>query len=492
MSLLQEGKSREALRIFEDGLKTEPHNVQLLNAAGSALMLMNEFDQAGQHFAQAISVQPRFIPAHKNLGISLWMGGKGNEARKEFELVLRADPKEPTAKLFLGLIAARQRDFPSTIRYLEQTPSSLLENRPEALLALAGSYYECNRPEDGTATIRRIRLLPALPVEWASLAGKLAADHGAYEEALSLLDIASKQSRDPATAVYNLAFVHYKLGHFSQARELVGTAIERGKQTGDLYNLLGWISEQAGDTREAVNALRRAIELEPLREEHYLDLSTICLEHQGTDDLAGEIIDIGLQRIPNSYHLLVQRGVIQEKRGRHSEALQSFHEAQKLHPEYGLALLSEGITYWQANNLAEAVQCFKLGIRRFPKDYRFHYFYGLAGEKLNMTAGGSAGNFAEARDALTKAIDLEPSFPDSHFVLGKIYFRTQHVKEAQREFERTLVLNPAHVEAKYWLAKIYQQIGRGEEAAKLAGEVGEARRRGLEEESQMRIVLIRK
>lgn len=368
MSLLREGKSRDALRIFEQGLKAEPHNVQLLNAAGSALMLMNEFDEAGQRFAQAISVQPRFIPAHKNLGISLWAQGEDKAAQEQFEFVLRENGSDATAILFLGLIASREKDFHKAIQYLERVPSALLESRPEALLALAGSYYECNRPEDGTATIRRICRLPALPVEWASLAGELAADHGAYEEALSLLDIGSKQSPDPTTVVYSLALVHYKLGHFSQARELVGTAIERGRQTGDLYNLLGWISEKAGDTREAINALRRAIELEPLREEHYLDLSTICLEHQGADDLAGDIIDIGLQRIPNSYRLLVQRGVVLEKHGRHRAAQEEFRTAITLHPSESLALLCLGISQWQANELSEAVHSFSTGSQRFPHE----------------------------------------------------------------------------------------------------------------------------
>jgi tetratricopeptide (TPR) repeat protein len=155
-------------------------------------------------------------------------------------------------------------------------------------------------------------------------------------------------------------------------------------------------------------------------------------------------------------------------------------------------LLSLGIAHWQANELREAVTAFSEGTRRFPADYRFFYFYGLTSQKLIEVSGGGAAGFESARTALQRSIALNPEFPNSHFILGKIWAKTGQTQQAQKEFERTVSLNPNHVEVKYWLSKIYRQSGRNKEAAKLEGEVQAARRQKLEEESQMRIVLVRK
>lgn len=492
VDLLRQGKPLEAFRVLDEGLKADPQNPRLLNAAGSALMLLDRVQEATSYFKRAITSQPHFVPARKNLGISLWTLGKVNESREQFELVLKESAKDSTTYLFLGLIASKEGQFEKAIQFLKEVPPGLLDSRPEALLALAGSYFERDRSEEGLATVRRVSRLPALPPRLAFLGGKLALEHGAYNDALTLLKAAEKDRPEASEITYGLALAHYRLGQYQETTALIQTGIQNGDQTGDIYNLLGWTEERIGNTREAVQALRHAVELEPDREDHYLDLSTICLDHEGGDDLAGEIVDIGLQKIPNSYHLLVQRGVIFEKRGRHADALRCFEAALRLHPSDPLALLSLGIAHWQANELREAVTAFSEGTRRFPADYRFFYFYGLTSQKLIEVSGGGAAGFESARTALQRSIALNPEFPYSHFILGKIWAKTGQTQQAQKEFERTVSLNPNHVEVKYWLSKIYRQSGRNKEAAKLEGEVQAARRQKLEEESQMRIVLVRK
>lgn len=492
IELLRGGKPLQALRVFDEGLKGDPRNARLLNAAGSALMLLNQVQGAASYFRRAVAIQPHMVAARKNLGISLWTSGKVNESREQFELVLKESPKDSTTYLFLGLIASKEGHSEKAIQFLKEVPPGLLDSTPEALLVLARSYFDLDRSEQGFATLRRLNRLAGLSARLAFVGGELALDHGAYNDALSLFDVARKGGLESSEITYALALAHYRLGQYKETRALIRTAVQNGDQTGDIYNLLGWTEERIGNTREAVQALRHAIDLEPNREDHYLDLSTICLDREGADDLAGEIADIGLKKIPNSYHLLVQRGVIFEKRGRHGDALNCFIAALRLRPSDPLALLSLGIAHWQANELRDAVTTFSEGIHRFPADYRFFYFYGLASEKLIETSGGGVAALESARNALQQSIVLDPDFPDSHFVLGKTWARTSQRQQAQKEFERTLSLNPNHVEAKYWLSRIYRQSGRIKEAAKLEGEVQAARRQKLEEESQMRIVLVRK
>ena len=64
----------------------------------------------------------------------------------------------------------------------------------------------------------------------------------------------------------------------------------------------------AGRIQEAYDALREATRLEPKAPENYVDLATICVEHDNFD-LGLEIVDIGLRQLPDSWmlHLAARR-----------------------------------------------------------------------------------------------------------------------------------------------------------------------------------------
>ena len=71
---------------------------------------------------------------------------------------------------------------------------------------------------------------------------------------------------------------------------------------------------QAGRIKEAYDALRAATRLEPTAPRHYIDLATICLDHENYD-LGLEIVEIGLRSLPRSGTLHIQRGVLLVMKG---------------------------------------------------------------------------------------------------------------------------------------------------------------------------------
>ena len=63
-------------------------------------------------------------PAHFNLGLALLGQGKGREAKPHFEAVLRSDPGDDSAHLYLGKILLAEGDRASAVTHLEKASQS--------------------------------------------------------------------------------------------------------------------------------------------------------------------------------------------------------------------------------------------------------------------------------------------------------------------------------------------------------------------------------
>ena len=108
-------------------------------------------------------------------------------------------------------------------------------------------------------------------------------------------------------------------------------------------NLLAEIYTEKDKIPEAIAALRRATEIAPRDERNYIDLATLCVDHQSTD-LGLQIADIGLKNIPKSAKLYTLRGAINALAGNSAAAAADFEKARTIEPDelygpVGLSLL---------------------------------------------------------------------------------------------------------------------------------------------------------
>ena len=91
--------------------------------------------------------------------------------------------------------------------------------------------------------------------------------------------------------------------------------------------------------RWPLKSLKHAAEVEPGREDSYLEFSTICADH-GNDQLALDAAEIGLDHVPDSYRLTVQKGAVQEKLGHLNDAEDTLRKAIGMQKDNSVALLS--------------------------------------------------------------------------------------------------------------------------------------------------------
>ena len=74
------------------------------NSLGIALMEQLKFEEAGTHFAKNLELDPNFVPAWVNLGISSFYLQDDLRALEQMQQALRHDPKQIRAYFILGLI----------------------------------------------------------------------------------------------------------------------------------------------------------------------------------------------------------------------------------------------------------------------------------------------------------------------------------------------------------------------------------------------------
>jgi Flp pilus assembly protein TadD len=79
-----------------------------------------------------------------------------------------------------------------------------------------------------------------------------------------------------------------------------------------------------------------------------------------------------------------------------------------------------------------------------------------------------SGHFDQAERSFARALELQPSTPETHQNLGRMYAVQGRWEEAARSFAAAAKLRPGYAEDRLLLAQAWQTLGRREEAEELA------------------------
>ena len=479
----RQGKFDDALKSLESARRLVPNHPLVLNALGAVFTQKGDFAAAEKPLSQVLENDPSFEPARKNLAAGYFQQRRFDEAAVHWKKLESSAKAGPLARLFLGMIAAEQGRYEEAVAKLGGL-AGIERQHPRAPLLLARAYSATGEKERVASQLLKIRNVRGLAPPDHVEAAILFSESKRHEDALHHLNIAARANPKPANIDYQRAVVLSRLDRNTEALDLLQGS-EATKQSGRALNLLGQIAEDAGDLETAIQAMREAIALEPTVEDHYLDLSLLCVKH-GNHELGEEILAIGLSEMPDSYRLLIQQGAIHERASKKQEAKQTFRRAIAAHPEHQLALAGLATTLLSAGETEQALEELRRGTERFPDDFYLHYLHGYA-----LPASPASGEQekadvqAKARESLERAIELNPDFADSYYRLGKILAETDEAK-ATENFEIALRLDPNDEAAKYQLARLYIKAGRRDEGRRLMAEVRQAKAEQLEKERKPR------
>jgi tetratricopeptide (TPR) repeat protein len=116
------------------------------------------FQQAANHFQEALTIYPEYLAARNDLGAQYLKLKRVDEAEKHFEMVLREDPKNFNAKFNMGLVLVERRQYVEAISLLNQA-IAIDSTRPVARLWIGIARVELGELETAESELTRALIM---------------------------------------------------------------------------------------------------------------------------------------------------------------------------------------------------------------------------------------------------------------------------------------------------------------------------------------------
>ncbi len=453
-AMLREHKWDEGLSILEPLLKTSAGNPRVLNLVGLAYTGKGDPRQADVYFERAIKASPGFVPALKNLGINEFGLGAFEAADNHLHAAAKLAPDDPIIQLYLGESAYRRQDYPHAAEFLSRPGAA---PGPEPLAALTISDLKIGNKDAAAAILDRGLQPDSLSPRSQFSLGLALVEAGQPDRALPFLEAVHRGYPAAPELAYDLALAQLAAHQYPPAIATIEDQVAQGHETAEFDNLLAEAYEGNKQTQPAIDALRKAIELDPQDEDNYLDFASLCINHQAFKE-AGQVLAVGLGVQPKSARLIFERGILNAMQDHFDQAEADFQQSADLAPQDNSAYVGLGVTYIESGNTAEAIRILHKRILERPNDASLEYLLGEALVRSGAQPGEPA--FTEAQAALEKAVHLDANLSTAHAALGSLYLKQGRLEGAVVQLEQARRLDPKEKSAYSHLAVAYRRLGQ--------------------------------
>jgi len=139
------------------------------------------------------------------------------------------------------------------------------------------------------------------------------------------------------------------------------------------------------------------------------------------------------------------------------QARRAIQEAISFDPEFALGHSNLGILYLNAKRYEEAIRELRKALKYYEPDLKIpgvreSIVREVASTYSNLgVAYERTGDIHSAEQSYLKAIQYDPTFDQSHYNLGVIYWQQARWRDVVQQFQRTLQLNPNNESARKYL-----------------------------------------
>jgi tetratricopeptide (TPR) repeat protein len=184
-----------------------------------------------------------------------------------------------------------------------------------------------------------------------------------------------------------------------------------------------------------------------------------------------DMLNTGLQQIPDSARLYVARGVLEVQLSEADAAMADFSQAHKLDPQLSLAEDAMGIFLTQAHQTSEAVIVYARQAKTHPDDAFVQYLYA---EALRESENPTDKQVLDtAISAAQRAVALEPDYQPARDLLCILDLTAGNLNAVIQQSEEALRRDPEDEAAIYQEMMAYRRLGKGDETQSLADRLKE-------------------
>jgi tetratricopeptide (TPR) repeat protein len=303
-----------------------------------------------------------------------------------------------------------------------------------------------------------------------------------FEEALPVFNRITEIVPSNWQFRYDLGVIQVRANHNVEAIQTLQPLIEGPNPNVDALNLIAAAYEANRQTPLAVAALQQGMKLAPGDIRNYLDLATISLDH-GSFQVGVDVLNAGIQAIPDSAALYLERGVLLVQMQKYDEAAADFEMANKLSPQQNVSTIALGISLLQHEGPSQSLQVVRARLQKSPDDPILNYL--LAEILLRKGVQPGMPEFQEAVSAARRSIQKNPDFVLAHNVLSELYLRAGNTQEAIAQSNSALKADPNDQTALYNLIMALRKSGNNSEIPALVERLAQATTSAREREADI-------
>jgi len=363
LALVQQKKYDEAIA-EANKMKTKRKGDPLAdNLLGAAYMAKGDVEHARESWQSALAVKPDYTPANLNLAKVALGQNKPDDATKEYEKILKRDPKNLSALIGLAQIAELAKDYNKMAGYLEDARQ---KNPKELTPALMLTRYYLSQ--------------------------------GKGAQALAIANDVAGTNPDNPAALQNLGQAQLGANQAGNAAATFKQLIAKNPDKPELYHQLAQALYKAGDKTAALKEWDEALKKAPDYVPALLAKADLAMQdkHYPEAIKIAELIKGKYPKSPLGYQL---EGDVQLAQKQAAKSAQAYEAAYKMAPSSYLARRLYQVRRELHQDQA-ALDGIKEWLGKSPQDP----------ESWGMLAGGyqESGKPKEAASAYEKAYELRP------------------------------------------------------------------------------------
>jgi tetratricopeptide (TPR) repeat protein len=411
--LAKRNEPAEAIRVLKDSIAAAPKEPETyIYLAQVYARHLNKPELAIQMAQKATEVAPDYFGALAALYEMHAQAGEKEKAAELIEKGLKSPSKNPTFWLMFGSYLRKVflKDdgtaTPEELRQMEVAFRKAVELKPgdASVLAQAGDFFVlARRNKEALEFYERAVKLNQPPRDEATknLREKYIRALAANDRKAEAIPLLEQFARDPNESVRQ-----------------------------DLFELLGELYEQNGETDKAIEQYKRSLVIDAAEPTNHFNLANMQLRAKRAAD-AVETMEKARRKFPDRPDVTLNLALTLNAAKRHADAMKMF-----------------------ATVVEEAK-----GRNERLLDGEFYFKWGAAAEQ--------AGQVDKAAELLRKSISLNPEVPEAYNYLGYMWVdRGQNVEEAGQLIRKALEMSPdngAYLDSLGWY---YFKVGKFEQAKK--------------------------
>lgn len=469
--LHKEGNLTEALRQYDEILKTNPKHFDVLHLRGLVSHEIASFLEAEKYFTTAIEVKPDFSQIYLSYAQTLIDLNRLDDALICYQKAISINPSDPDSYFDRGVVLKRLKKFHDAFADFETT----IAHRHDDAMAYNNRGVvlgELNRLCEAIQSYEiAITLDPTNAFAYSNKASALKAMGQSYE-AVKSFDIAIILEPHHADFYFNKANSLIAMNNLTEARKTLDKAIEMNPthadaafSRGNTYHYSHFYSEAIADYEtaiilrpdhakvyssrgealrainqldESLNSFNRAIIINSNFYQAYFNRANV-LKWLARNDQALISYDKAIANNKEYAEAFYNRGILLRELNRNNEALESYERAIIINPAYSDAILNHGILVMETSLYEKALDSFAKVIALRPDCAEAFNNQGIAYHNQR--------NLGQALLSYKKAVSVRQDYPEVFLNLGVILMEMNQLDEALIVYENAIILKPDYAHA---------------------------------------------